>query len=246
MLHGITSHGGWYDRSCRHLCDCGFEVHFLDRRGSGLNLEGRGDVEHHAIWLADVTSYLEQIRGTQPVVLCGISWGGKLAAALARRQPGLIDGLTLVTPGIYSRFEPGPLKRLMLRLPKRERMLSRQLTIPLLPASLFTETPAWHEYVDTDPLSLRNVTLRFVQADLQLTRYAQQGAPYIHTPTLMMLAGRDRILSNSRCRSYLGRIGAAHKTLIEYPNAVHTLEFESSPERYFADLADWIGQTVTG
>jgi acylglycerol lipase len=246
MLHGITSHGGWYNRSCQHLHECGFEVHFLDRRGSGLNVEARGDVDRHNTWLDDVTTYLEQIRGDRPIVLCGISWGGKLAAAAARAQPGLIRGLALITPGLYSHFEPGLVQRLALRLPVRERMQRRKLEIPLQPATLFTETPFWRDYVGSDPLSLQEVTFRFAQCDNRLTRYAKQAAELIHTPTLMMLAGRDRIVTNSRCRAYLGRVGAAHKTLIEYPNAVHTLEFESSPERYFADLADWIGRTIAG
>jgi acylglycerol lipase len=244
MLHGITSHGGWYERSCAHLNECGFEVHFLDRRGSGLNAEGRGDVDRHETWIDDVTTYLDALGRERPVVLAGISWGGKLAAAVARRQPGLIQGLALITPGLYSQFEPNLLQRLALRIPVRERMQNRRLEIPLQPATLFSETPAWRNYVDQDPLSLREVTFRFVQNDNRLTRYAKQSASYLHTPTLMMLAGRDRIVTNSRCRAYLGRVRAAHKLLIEYPNAVHTLEFETDPSRYLADLADWIGLAI--
>jgi alpha-beta hydrolase superfamily lysophospholipase len=246
MLHGITSHGGWYNRSCRHLHNCGFEVHFLDRRGSGLNAEARGDVDRHQTWLDDVTTYLEQVRNGRPVVLCGISWGGKLAAAVARQQPGLLRGLALITPGLYSQLEPNPVERWALRIPVRQRMQNRRIEIPLQPASLFTETPDWHEFVERDPLALREMTYRFAQADNRLTRFAQQGAAYIHTPTLMMLSGRDRIVTNSRGRDFWGRIGAAHKMLIEYPNAVHTLEFEPDPDRYFADLADWIGRTIAG
>src|SRR5713101_9403486 len=43
-VHGIQSHGGWYENSCRFLSEAGFAVSFLDRRGSGLNEEARGDV----------------------------------------------------------------------------------------------------------------------------------------------------------------------------------------------------------
>ena len=45
FLHGITSHGGWYHRSGSHLASRDFEVHFLDRRGSGLNADQPGDVD---------------------------------------------------------------------------------------------------------------------------------------------------------------------------------------------------------
>ena len=45
LLHGITSHGGWYYSQLPPSARWGFEVHFLDRRGSGLNAEARGDVD---------------------------------------------------------------------------------------------------------------------------------------------------------------------------------------------------------
>jgi acylglycerol lipase len=246
FLHGITSHGGWYTRSCHHLRECGFDVHFLDRRGSGLNAQHAGDVDRHTTWLTDVTTYLEQLGADRPIVLCGISWGGKQAAAVTRLQPGRVCGLAMITPGLYSYFEPTALQRLALRLPVRQRLQARKLEIPIQRGLLYTDTPKWREYIDRDPLALREVTFRFAQADNRLTKYAKAAAPYIHTPTLMMLAGRDRILKNAPCRAYWSRLGARHKTLIEYPTAVHTLEFESDADRYFADLADWIGRVAAG
>src|SRR5436190_17188908 len=45
LLHGIVSHGGWYTPTCGRLAEAGFEVHFLDRRGCGLNAQARGDVD---------------------------------------------------------------------------------------------------------------------------------------------------------------------------------------------------------
>jgi alpha-beta hydrolase superfamily lysophospholipase len=244
FLHGVTSHGGWYTRSCHYLNGVGFEVHFLDRRGSGLNAEGRGDVDRYETWLDDVALYLERIRNARPVVLCGISWGGKLAAAVARRHAGLISGLALLCPGLYSQYEPNPVQRFALALPASRRMQSRRVAIPFCRGTMFTDAPRWREYVDKDPLSVRDVTIRFAAADRRLTRLARQSAPFIHTPTLLVLSGRDRIIANARCRAYFSRTAAVHKTLIEYPNAAHTLEFEPDPSRYFADLADWIGQTI--
>ena len=43
FVHGIRSHGGWYTRSCVEFAAAGFDVHFLDRRGAGLNSARRGD-----------------------------------------------------------------------------------------------------------------------------------------------------------------------------------------------------------
>jgi alpha-beta hydrolase superfamily lysophospholipase len=56
-----------------------------------------------------------------------------------------------------------------------------------------------------------------------------------------MLAGRDRIINNRRTVAFFRRTAAIKRTLIEYPNAAHTLEFEPDPTTYFDDLAAWIG-----
>ncbi len=244
FLHGITSHGGWYHRSCEHLAGAGFEVHFLDRRGSGLNAENAGHVENWEAWIDDVAAYLERIHGELPVVLCGISWGGKLAVAVARRHPGLVQGLALVCPGLYSPHEPGFVKRLALRLPTPSRMQHRRVKIPLRRPALFTDSPAWREFIGRDPLTLREVTWNFAREDRRLTRYARQSGPFIHTPLLMMLAGRDRIVDNRRTVAFFRRTAAVKRTLIEYPNAAHTLEFEADPVAYFEDLAEWIGGAI--
>lgn len=246
FLHGITSHGGWYNRSCEYLAAAGLEVHFLDRRGSGLNVDSPGDVESWQTWIDDVAIYLrkdaEGIALPAPV-LCGISWGGKLAVALARQHPELLSGLGLICPGMFSHQEPGLAKRAALALRLPARFAQRRVAIPLGDPALFIENRRGQAFVATDPLSLRSITLRFAQADRRLTRYARQAAPYLHLPMLLMLAGRDRIVASRRTRAFFNRT-SGHKTLIEYPNATHTLEFEPDPTFYFRDLANWISATI--
>jgi alpha-beta hydrolase superfamily lysophospholipase len=245
VLHGITSHGGWYNRSCEHLAAAGFDVHFLDRRGSGLNIDQSGDVDRWQSWLDDVRVYLERDRDALPTVLCGISWGGKLAAAVARRDPALVRGLGLICPGLYSPHEPGIIKRTVLSIRAPKRLQQQRLPIPLRQPSLFTDSPTWQEFIAKDPLALRKVTWRFAREDRLLTRFARQAAPFLKTPLLLVLAGRDRIVNNRRTRDFFFRTTTAQRTLLEYPNASHTLEFESDPEPYFRDLAEWIGATVS-
>src|SRR5262245_1211836 len=97
-LHGIRSHGGWYDYSCRRLAEAGYTVCFPDRRGSGLNDCFRGDAPSFRRLLDDEGEFLRDRRqaGCWPLHLLAVSWGGKLAVGLQRRDPGLADGLVLV------------------------------------------------------------------------------------------------------------------------------------------------------
>lgn len=241
FLHGITSHGGWYDQSAEFLAASGFEVAFLDRRGSGLNGDSLADIDSWRTWIDDVAAFIDP---TLPTILCGISWGGKLAAAVARAYPGLLAGVALICPGIYSPFMPGPVKKLILASRAPARLQQRRLKVPLQQPELFTDSLKWREFIATDPLALRTITWRFAQEDRKLTRYARDSATFLHLPTLLILAGQDRIVDNPRTRNYFAQFPSRHKVLIEYGDAAHTLEFERDPGRYFDDLASWIDQTV--
>jgi alpha-beta hydrolase superfamily lysophospholipase len=54
-----------------------------------------------------------------------------------------------------------------------------------------------------------------------------------------MLASDDPVTNNAETREFIARIGSQDRTIIEYPDASHTLEFEDDPSKYFSDLADW-------
>jgi len=241
-LHGIISHGGWYHPSCRELARAGCEVHFLDRRGSGLNRAGRGDVDRWQTWPADVEGYLAGLPDGPPRALLGISWGGKLAAAVARRRPELVDALGFLCPGLFAKKGANAVQRAALKLAAVVGLKCLRVTVPLRDPALFTGHARWQAYVGADPLALRKVTVRFALADLELTCYATEAPEQIEPKAaLLVLAGRDRIIDNARVRRYFERLGAAERRVIEYPEATHTLEFEPDPTRYLRELRDWVG-----
>ena len=239
-LHGIISHGGWYRDSCRCLAEAGCEVHFLDRRGSGLNGKDRGDVDHFQTWIDDVAIYLERLGSDVPRILLGVSWGGKLALAIARHAPHLIDAFAMLCPGMFAQRGANRLQRRLLPIANRTPARNRRIKIPLQDPALFTDSPDWRTYIARDPLVLREITLRFALADMQFEASLLDSARHIHTPALLMLAGRDRIVGNDRLRTFFGELASSQKELIEYPEAAHTLEFEPDPVPYFRDLTRWI------
>jgi alpha-beta hydrolase superfamily lysophospholipase len=245
-LHGVISHSGWYARSSAFLAARGCNVHFLDRRGSGLNAEARGDVDTFYTWLDDVENYVDQLRGGAPRILVGISWGGKLAAAVARHRPWLLDGLALLCPGIVARTKASPMQRRLLNLATRAGITRRRVSIPLQDPALFIDDGKWQEYIRCDPLVLREITLRFAAEDIKLDAYVADAAPQIRTPALLMLAGRDQIIDNAAVRDYFHKFASAEKRVVEYPQAAHTLEFEPEPAGFFSDLAEWITRTAAG
>ncbi|MBW3599651.1 MAG: lysophospholipase [Planctomycetes bacterium] len=244
VIHGIVSHGGWYHPSAGRLGAEGVEVHFLDRRGSGLNLAARGDTPSCETWFRDVESYAERFPDNLPTFLLGISWGGKLAPAVAARRPDLFAGVALICPGLYASQQANVVQRAALQLAGAAGLQSRRIAIPLKDPALFTDSPAWQDYIRRDPLTLRRITIRFALEDLKLNEIARAAAEQITIPTLMMLAGRERIIDNHRTRDFFRRIAARDKTLIEYPHAAHTLEFEPDPSKYLDDLCGWVSRRI--
>jgi alpha-beta hydrolase superfamily lysophospholipase len=241
-VHGIQSHGGWYDYSCRRLAESGFAVSFLDRRGSGLNSQARGDTPSFRRLLDDIAEFLPSPATRHPppaTHLVAISWGGKLAAALQRRHPGLVDGLALLCPGFCPVVRPPLRQRLgifwsYLTAPRR------LFPVPLDDPELFTASPEWQQFLRGDPLSVRRATARFLAHSARLDAYLCWVPKYVTVPVLLMLVGQDRIIDNRRTRRFVESFAAADKTVIEYPEAHHTLEFEPRPHRYLDDLIGWL------
>jgi alpha-beta hydrolase superfamily lysophospholipase len=246
-IHGIQSHGGWYEYSCGKLAEAGFAVSFLDRRGSGMNERDRGDAPGFRRLLDDLAEYLQPLRSqapSLPVFLVGISWGGKLAVALERRHPGLVDGLALLCPGFFSLVRPTWKQRLGIAW---SRLVAprRLFPIPLNDPALFTATPRWQEFVRNDPLALRQATARLLVESVRLDGYLRWASKYVTQPILLLLAQCDRIIDNARTRAFVDKLPSRDKQVIEYAGAHHTLEFEPNPDRFIADLQGWLERQTT-
>jgi alpha-beta hydrolase superfamily lysophospholipase len=240
FVHGIQSHGGWYEGSCSRLAQEGFNVSFLDRRGAGLNDQDRGDAPSFRRLIDDVAEFLHSLRPTAlPVFLAGISWGGKVVSALQRRHPGLVNGLLLLCPGFFSLVRPSFADRLRI-LWSRLAAPRRLFPVPLNEPELFTATPRWQQFLRDDPLRLRQATARLLIESVRLDGYLRFVPKYVQVPVLVLLAEKDRIIDNARTRRYVERFAAADKEVILYPGAHHTLEFEPDPEVFIADLCRWL------
>src|SRR5205085_2424004 len=230
--------------SCREFARMGYEVYFLDRRGSGLNAEERGDAPSFRRLLDDIAEFLTALprtapRGPLPVFLAAISWGGKLAVALERRNPGLVDGLILMCPGFYAKVRPTLWQRIGILFARLFR--PRQLyPVPLNDPELFTATPHWQQFLRDDPLRLHQATARLLVESVRLDGYLRFVPKYVHVPVLMLLAEQDRIIHNAKTRAFVDRFATPDKLVIEYPAAHHTLEFEPNPDGFIDDVLRWL------
>ncbi|MCZ2343279.1 MAG: alpha/beta hydrolase [Bacteroidales bacterium] len=242
-LHGIRSHGGWYTRSCGELVAAGYEVVFLDRRGAGWNSAHRGDSPSFRRLLDDVIEYIKHLRREKaglPLYLGGISWGGKLAVGVPYRCPGLVQGLILACPGLVPIIAPPFVQRMRIAAARLLRP-SRLFPIPLNEPELFTADAQGQEFIAQDRFGLRQASARFLFGSFGLDVYLRRAARQVVEPTLLLLAGQDRIISNPGTRDFVRRFRSTDLSVIEYPSAHHTLEMEGPSHPFVTDIIQWIG-----
>lgn len=245
-LHGIQSHSGWYGHTCTQLAAAGYEVFFLDRRGSGENGTERGHAPHADRLINDVrqfASFVVRETNLKPTLL-GLSWGGKLAFAAASRMPTMLTNLVLLYPGLCARFGPNWFQRKLLRAVAGSPRAKKRIRIPHLTESLFTKDPAWQQFIRDDYLAISHASLAFLHASVTLDGQVATAANKLALPMLIQLAGQDRIINNVDTRELVRHCANSDGTVVEYDNAAHTLEFEPNRAAIVADLIEWLNQRI--
>ncbi len=244
-IHGIQSHGLWFEESASVLAGAGFSVFLPDRRGSGLNERLRGDISHFSRWLDDLCEIISLIKSeyksnSGKIHILAVSWGGKLAMGLAKLCPEQIASLTLIAPGLFPRVDVAVSDKIAIA----NALLhdSRKLfPIPLNEPELFTDNPERQKFIVDDKQKLTHVSARFLYQSRKLDKFIKRGFPVLPFPMKLFLAGRDRIIDNCKTlRFYRGIKTSVRKELAFYPSAAHTIEFEEDNREFLRDIKGWI------
>ncbi len=241
-LHGIQSHGGWFEWSASVLARGGCPVVLPDRRGSGLNPAARGDTPSAARWLSDLdelAAWAATEFNTEQIALVGVSWGGKLALAWTLKRRQLVCHALLVAPGLFPAVDVGWLARLRIAWAAWSSP-QREFEIPLNDPALFTENPAGQAFIAADPLKLTHATACFFYQSARLDwRLRRTAAGALDRPVTLLLTGRERIIRNAPMRAWLTRVAATPPAMHVFPAASHTIEFEPDVRDFEKCLLAW-------
>jgi pimeloyl-ACP methyl ester carboxylesterase len=155
--------------------------------------------------------------------LCALSWGGKLALAIALQHPQAWQSLTLITPGLRAQVD----------LPLRHKIAAAlnlviggrtTFAIPIEP-EMFTNTPGYFEFIRRDPWRLKRVTARFLRTTLELDHRIARRDSRLSMPALVLLAGRDRIIDNAGVAAIVRRL-QPEAQLYSFDEAEHAVIFD--------------------
>lgn len=238
MIHGLGEHSGRYAALANWFCARGWRVRTYDHRGHGQSSGARGAITPSNNLTDDAESVLNSFNGVldQPALVLGHSMGGLIAAHLATRNRVALRGLILSSPALDIGLSA--LQRLQLNL--MHRMLP-QLPLPNgLKIDYLCRSRDVVQAYRTDPLVHGKVTAKLVQYLVQSAAEVQTQAAGWPTPTLLLAAGKDRLVAPRGSRRFAGAAPLDTLTFRWYDNAYHELFNEPDSARVLADCADWL------
>jgi len=238
FIHGIESHSGWFNEAFENLAGLGLNVYALDRRGSGLNKEGRGDLADFRRLPQDIDDFFAQKELAQKkCILIGLCWGAKTALYFSLRYPEKLSKIVFITPGFKTKLRM-PLAKKINGLLALIFAPHAYLGLPIKP-EMFTENPVYLNQIKEDKLRLKSITSRFFKENLRMERAIRKLRRCGDIPCCLFLAEDDEIVDNSGVIMFLKRYFRDIE-IFSYPGCRHGLFFEPRREDVIHDLANWI------
>ncbi|MBI2964528.1 MAG: lysophospholipase [Deltaproteobacteria bacterium] len=241
VAHGYGEHGGRYGNLVERFVPRGFAVYALDHRGHGRSEGPRGHVGRFTELVADLHALrvrVEEMERGRPLFLLGHSLGGLIAVGYLLTHASGLAGAVLSSPALALAERP----------PRPLRWLARGLSIVaprtslrgnVRPELLSRDSAVGAAYV-TDPLVHRRATARFFTEFERAARDAEERAPEIRLPVLVLQAGDDRLVQAAAAERFAARLGSEVKELRVYSGLFHEIFNETERERVFADLERWM------
>lgn len=262
-LHGIEGHSQWFENSANFLNAKGMTIYAPDRRGSGLNARDRGHMNSFKDYVGDINDMLRRIsldHTGHPIIVWGHCWGAKGAILVCQDQDKNakkdaknraedpiskgypVAGLVLSCPAIYSRLDFDLKKKLTIAYNHfmGDRRAMRKWEIPLT-ASMLTDNPVYMNYIEEDPLRLKEVTSTFFYESHKLSTLAQKAAPKLSLPIMILQAGADQIVDVPKVEKWLEKTNSQDKSMRIFPDASHSLDFDETWfKEYMHLVSGWL------
>jgi alpha-beta hydrolase superfamily lysophospholipase len=241
-LHGVLTHSGWFSGLADSLLARGIHVIGHDRRGSGLNEQDRGDVDGPDRLLEDLGSVVAPQRQRYRTILyLGWCLGSTVALRFLLKRPELGEGLLLMSPDIYE-CHVNDKVRTVFSDPKWDTRVLPRLTVPIA-VEVYTDTEYLDGFIRPDKLKLKDFTPRFLRATMRLKESLEENFAAFRKPSMLILAGRDRIIDNARTEELYRHIGSSASEVVVL-DCNHGIMFEA--QEPLANLIERFGSSTRG
>jgi len=241
-MHGFSAHCGLYRHVGHALAARGIAVTQFDGRGHGRSSGRRGHVDAFTDYLDDLAMVVKWARARHPSLpwaLMGHSLGGTIVASfvLDEQRTEKPSRMVMVAPWLKLKMKVPAPKRLAANV--MAKIAPTFSSWNGLRAENLSRNPAAVAGFAKDPLIFHQATAGGFMATLRAQAYVRTHAQDLDLPTLLLVAGDDRIVANEANLGFAQGAGAivAVKT---YHGLFHELYLEPEAETVIRDIGDWL------
>ena len=242
MVHGYSAHCGLYRHVGAAFASAGIAVTQFDCRGHGHSSGRRGhivDFEEYVDDLALVVAWARQQEAGKPWALLGHSMGGAicLASILGQERTDSPSRLVLAAPWLKLKMKVSAPKRAAANVAAR---VMPTLTMPNgLTVENLSRNPLVHDGFDKDPLIHHDATAGWFMATLRAQARIRMQAKELKVPSLLLVAGGDRIVANEATLAFAREAGSVIERR-DYPELFHELFLEPEADLVLSDISNWL------
>jgi alpha-beta hydrolase superfamily lysophospholipase len=240
MVHGFSAHCGAHRHVAAALAAASFAVLTFDCRGHGRSQGRAGFVRRFDDYGDDLDRVLRAAREWQPgrpLAVVAHGHGSTITLDYLLGGRGTVDALVAVAPYL----------RLRMPVPLYKRALSPVLGAlwPSLTmgneitSSITCRDPAMCAAMDADPLVHHVATPRWFNEVQAAQRRILQAAANLQVPTLMAVAGDDRLVDSAAALEFAHAAGARVELKV-YQGLFHEMYLEPERERVVSDIVSWL------
>lgn len=238
VVHGLGEHAGRQRNLTGFLARRGFDVVAFDHRGHGRSDGARGALHAQDDLVDDLATVIDTVSDGAPVLLVGHSMGGLVALRHALARPRSLAALVLSSPALDPTLGLG--QKLLLATMSR---LAPDVAVGNgLDASKISHDAEVVRAYREDPLVHDRITARLARFVVDGSRDALGRAASLAVPTLLLVAGDDRLVAPAGSRRLAERAPPGRVDLRIHDGQWHELFNEREPgrSRVFADLGAWL------
>lgn len=241
LVHGMGGYSGRFFEFGPYLAKAGFQVYAIEQKGHGESPSIKGHVSNFKLYTADLKALVKLAGSQHPgkkIFIFGESMGGLITLDFAIHHQKLINGAILMSPAVKD--------KLPISLKKKADIFRAAIFEPMgffpagFNAEMFTRDTVIAKRINSDPLEVRNFTARFFLSILKAMIYVNMHPRSIKLPVLMLLAGKDTMISAEAAEAYFKKIRSKDKELKWYPEMYHALYVDKDREKVFKDIISWI------
>jgi len=243
IIHGLNSHGGYYQDFAAQLLDNGFECYAIDLAGRGRSEGERYYIADYHDVIADIDLLMDIARSacpTVPIFLFGHSAGGVFASAYAVQNQANLRGLISES---FAFQIPAP--AFALATIKFLAGIIPHTRLVKLNNEDFSRDKSIVFKMNSDPLLAKEKQpAKTMQQLLLAAEYLKKEMPAIKLPILILHGTADKATKPAGSQYFLDHASSVDKRLNLYEGHYHDLLNDKYNGIIISDILLWLKERV--